>query len=117
MSGSLGRLAEGYFGRVVAGRSRFSLNDVATALEVLAAHHFEPVSGEDLQTNMATFGGLAGGPLIRTINFHNTPQALSAGVRRQLSEAEGEWFGAADEEDLDALLYGLPGRFTEPADG
>ena len=115
--GQLGRLAEDYFGRLVADRSRFSLDDVATALEVLAAHHFEPVSGEDLQTNMTTFGGLAGGPLIRTINFHNTPQALAAEVCRRLSEA-GEWFGAVGEEDLGALLSGrperLPGRFTEP---
>ncbi len=112
-SGPLGRLAEGYFGRIVAGRSCLSLNDVATALEVLAAHHFEPVIDEDLQTNTATFGGLAGGPLVRAINFHNTPRALAAEVWRQLSEA-GEWFEAVGEEDLDALLSGRPGRFTEP---
>ena len=113
-AGRLGQLAEGYLERLVSGRNRASLDDVATALEVLAAYHFDPVRGEDLRTNTATLGRLASGTLIRAINFHNTPQALADEVERRLLET-GELFSAVGEEDLDALLSGdRPGHLDKP---
>ena len=111
-SGRLGRLAEDYLGRLVAGRNRVSLDDAATALEVLAAHHFDPVEGEDLRSNMATLGGVTAGPLVRAVNFHNTWRAHAVELERWLLEA-GERFSAVGEKDLDALLSGLPGHLPE----
>ena len=117
-SGRLGRLAEDYLGRLAGRRSRVSLDDVATALEVLAAHHFDPVRGEDPRTNMATLGGLTAGPLVRAVNFHNTPRARAAEIERWLLEA-GKLFRAVGEKDLEDLFSGTPhsgspGQLTEP---
>jgi peptidoglycan/xylan/chitin deacetylase (PgdA/CDA1 family) len=103
--GRLGRLVVDYLGRLVGGGEQASLLDVATALEVLAAYHFDPEDGEDPVTATAALGGLAAGPLLRTINFHNTPPARSEEVERQLLAA-AERFRAADEDDLDRLLSG-----------
>ena len=103
--GRLGRLVADYLGRLAAERDQASLLDVATALEVLAAYHFDPEDGEAPVTGAATLGKLATGPLVRTINFHNTTRAHAAGIERQLMEA-GERFSAVDEDGLDRLLSG-----------
>jgi hypothetical protein len=111
--GRLGRLLADYLGRLVAERAQVSLLDVATALEVLAAHHFDPEDGEAPVTSAATLGKLAASPLVRTINFHNTARAQAAQVERQLMAA-GERFGAVDEEDLDGLLLGRGWHSRKP---
>ena len=102
--GRLGRLVADYLGRLVAERDQAWLLDVTTALEVLAAYHFDPEDGEAPVTG-AALGKLATGPLVRTINFHNTIGAHAARLERQLMAA-GERFGAVDEDDLDRLLSG-----------
>jgi hypothetical protein len=111
--GRLGRLLADYLGRLVAEPAQVSLLDVATALEVLAAHHFDPEDGEAPVTSAATLGKLAASPLVRTINFHNTARAQAAQVERQLMAA-GERFGAVDEEDLDGLLLGRAWHSRKP---
>lgn len=104
-SGPLGPLAEEYLERLAAGRKHASLEDAETALEVLAAHHFDPVKGESLRTNVAWLGGLASGPLLRAVNFHNTPRARADELEPWLLRA-GELFASAGEEELDAMLGG-----------
>lgn len=103
--GRLGRLVEGYLGHLVADRGEASLLDAATALEVLAAYHFDPEDGEAPVTTAAAFGGLAAGPLVRTINFHNTSPAQSDVIERQLRVA-GARLRSVDEEDLVSLVSG-----------
>ncbi len=103
--GGLGRLVEGYLGHLVADRDEASLLDAATALEVLAAYHFDPEDGEAPVTGAAAFGGLAAGPLVRAINFHNTLPAHSDALERQLRAAR-ERFCSVDEDGLDGLLSG-----------
>jgi N-acetylmuramic acid 6-phosphate etherase len=103
--GRLGRLVADYLGRLVAERDQAWLLDVTTALEVLAAYHFDPEDGEAPVTCAAAFEKLSAGPLVRTINFHNTARAHAAGIEHQLMAA-GERFGAVDEDDLDRLLSG-----------
>lgn len=111
--GRLGRLAEDYLRHLAVDRNEVSFYDVATALEVLAAYHFDPVDGEGLVTDAATLGELATGPLVRAINFHNTPRARAAVYERQLLAA-GERFCTVDEGDLDGLLSGRPWRGPKP---
>jgi Polysaccharide deacetylase len=110
--GRLGRLVADYLGRLVAGRDQASLPDVATALEVIAAYHFDPENGEAPVTG-AALGKLATGPLVRTINFHNTIGAHAARLERQLMAA-GERFDAVDEDDLDGLLSGRAWHGRKP---
>jgi peptidoglycan/xylan/chitin deacetylase (PgdA/CDA1 family) len=110
--GRLGRLLESYLGHLVAGRDRASLLDAATALEVLAAYHFDPEDGEAPVTG-AALGGLAAGPLVRTINFHNTPPSRASETERQLL-ATGERFRSVGEDDLDGLLSGGAWRGRKP---
>jgi peptidoglycan/xylan/chitin deacetylase (PgdA/CDA1 family) len=111
--GRLGRLLADYLGRLVAERDQASLLDVATALEVLAAYHFDPEDGEAPVTSATTLGKLAAGPLVRTINFHNTTRAMATQVERQLLAA-GERFSAIDEDDLDGLLSGRAWHGRKP---
>src|SRR5919112_3607063 len=80
--GRLGRLVADYLGRLVAERDQASLLDVATALEVLAAYHFDPEDGEAPVTGATTLGKFAAGPLVRTINFHNTARAHAVRLER-----------------------------------
>lgn len=111
--GRLGRLAEDYLERLVGGRDRISPGDAATALEVLAAYHFDPVEGESLRTNAASLGGHAAGPLVRAVNFHNTPRARADEIERWLLEA-AELFAAVGERELDAMLDGPQGEPGKP---
>lgn len=111
--GRLGRLVRKYLDHLAAGRGQASLLDAATALEVLAAYHFDPEDGEDPVTSVAAFGGLTAGPLVRTINFHNTPPSRSADIERQLL-AVGERFLSVGEDDLDGLLSGGAWRWPKP---
>jgi len=109
--GRLERLVEDYLGHLVAARGQASLLDTATALEVLAAYHFDPEDGEAPMTS-AAIGGLAAGPLVRTINFHNTPPSRSDEIERQLQAAER--FRSVGEDDLDGLLSGRAWRGRKP---
>jgi peptidoglycan/xylan/chitin deacetylase (PgdA/CDA1 family) len=111
--GRLGRLLANYLGRLVAERDQASLLDVATALEVLAAYHFDPEDDEAPVTSATTLGKLAAGPLVRTMNFHNTIRAQAVQVERQLMAA-GERFSAIDENDLDGLLSGRAWHDRKP---
>jgi peptidoglycan/xylan/chitin deacetylase (PgdA/CDA1 family) len=111
--GRLGRLVENYLDHLASGPDQASLLDAATALEVLAAYHFDPEDGEDPVTGVAAFGGLSAGPLIRTINFHNTIQARSDEIERQL-RAAGERFRTVGEDDLDGLLSGGAWPWPKP---
>jgi peptidoglycan/xylan/chitin deacetylase (PgdA/CDA1 family) len=97
---------ENYLDHLAAGPDQASLLDAATALEVLAAYHFDPEDGDDPVTGVAAFVGLSAGPLVRTINFHNTPRARSDQIERQLRAAE-ERFRTVGEHDLDGLLSGV----------
>ena len=103
--GRLDRLVADYLGRLVAERDQASLLDIATALEVLAAYHFDPEDSEAPVTGATTLGKLAAGPLVRTFNFHNPAKAQSEEVEGRLLAA-GERFGAVEEKDLDGLLSG-----------
>ena len=104
---------ENYLGRLVADGEQSSLLDAATALEVLAAHHFDLEDGEGPMTATAALGGLAAGPLVRTINFHNTARAQSVEVERQLLGA-GERYRSVDEDGLDGLLSGKVWQVRKP---
>ena len=53
----------------------------------------------------ARLGPLRAGPLVRTLNFHNTPARRAAEYERQL-RAAGAWGVGADEDELEALLAG-----------
>jgi Polysaccharide deacetylase len=112
VGGRLDRLEEDYRRRLVAGRGQASLLGVATTLEVLAAYHFDP-EDDEAPVSGAAFGDLAAGPLVRAINFHNTPAARSAEVERQLVAA-GERFGSVGEDDLGRLLFGGAWRDRKP---
>lgn len=113
VGGRLDRLVENYLGRLVADGEQSSLLDAATALEVLAARHFDPEDGEGPVTTTVALGRHAAGPLVRTINFHNTARAQSVEVERQLLGV-GERYRSVDEDDLDGLLSGKEWQGRKP---
>jgi hypothetical protein len=111
LDGRLGRLLVDYLGRLDGDQA--SLLDAATALEVLAAYHFDLGDDEDPVTGTVALAGHAAGALVRTINFHNTPPARSDEVGRQLLAA-GERFRSVGEDDLEGLLSGGAWQGREP---